>query len=106
MAFTTCCFHFWPEVFLFFIATYFTFWWAVNTFVPRFFFHKVFMRFKQKLYKPRFPLLAPQVRFERTTLALTVPRFYQLSYWGINLVADDGLEPPTGAYETPEIPLL
>ena len=29
-------------------------------------------------------LLAPQVRFERTTLALTVPRFYQLSYWGID----------------------
>ena len=23
-----------------------------------------------------------------------------------NLVADDGIEPPTGAYETPEIPFL
>jgi hypothetical protein len=34
--------------------------------------------------------MAPQVRLERTTSALTVPRNYQLCYWGKKLGAAKG----------------
>ena len=39
-------------------------------------------------------------------LRINSPSLYRLSYQGMILDAQGGIEPPSGAYETPELPLL
>jgi hypothetical protein len=46
--------------------------------------------------------MAPQVRLERTTSALTVPRNYQLCYWGME--RDARIELATLAWKARVIP--
>ena len=50
--------------------------------------------------------LEVRVRFELTALGICSPLHWATLPPHCCLVAGDGVEPPTGAYETPEIPFL